>query len=185
MPSPVRQKYHGRQHSHLIGWLFIYEAGTPGVEIGDNRPFSSIWTMPHSRTDSSSSNLTMGVRSKSTRTDMLRAVPTLSLRSPRAAPVTIYTTSSMPIDATVFANTSFIVCGNKGLTGRAQGRAIRIAARSIDGLFRSTIFPGLWLDPAALVRGDAATVMAVVQQGVSSLEHAEFAARLQAFPSSK
>ena len=36
VPSPVRQKNHGRPHSHLIGWLFIYEAGTPGVEIGDN-----------------------------------------------------------------------------------------------------------------------------------------------------
>ena len=36
VPSPVRQKYHGRPQSHLIGWLFIYEAGTPGVETGDN-----------------------------------------------------------------------------------------------------------------------------------------------------
>ena len=49
---------------------------------------------------------------------------------------------------------------------------------SADGLLRSSIFPGLWLDPAALIRGDLPTVLAVVQQGVSSPEHTEFVARL-------
>ena len=57
-------------------------------------------------------------------------------------------------------------------------------APSADGLLRSTIFPGLWLDAAALIRGDLATVLAVVQQGLSSPEHAEFEARLQALRSS-
>ena len=36
MPSPVRQRYHGRQHSHLNFWLCAYEGSTPGVEVGDN-----------------------------------------------------------------------------------------------------------------------------------------------------
>src|SRR6516225_7808558 len=36
MPSPVRYRKHSRPHSHLIGWLTHYEAGTPGVEAGDN-----------------------------------------------------------------------------------------------------------------------------------------------------
>src|SRR5690348_18267175 len=36
MPSPVRQRFHGRQHSHLNFWLCAYEGSTPGVEVGDN-----------------------------------------------------------------------------------------------------------------------------------------------------
>ena len=40
------------------------------------------------------------------------------------------------------------------------------------------VFPGLWLDPAALVRSDLATVLAIVQQGLGSPEHATFVARL-------
>ena len=36
MPSPVRQRYHGRQHAHLNFWLCAYEGSTPGVEVGDN-----------------------------------------------------------------------------------------------------------------------------------------------------
>jgi hypothetical protein len=49
-----------------------------------------------------------------------------------------------------------------------------------DGLFRSEIFAGLWLDAAALVRGDLATVLTAVQQGLASAEHAAFVARLHA-----
>ena len=40
-----------------------------------------------------------------------------------------------------------------------------------NGWLRSTVFPGLWLDPAALVRSELATVLAIVQQGLGSPEH--------------
>src|SRR5262249_34603329 len=36
VPSPVRQRHHGGSHSRLNGWLFTYEARTPGLELGDN-----------------------------------------------------------------------------------------------------------------------------------------------------
>ena len=48
-----------------------------------------------------------------------------------------------------------------------------------DGILRSAVFPGLWLDPAALVRGDKARVKAVLQGGLDSPEHAAFVARLE------
>jgi Uma2 family endonuclease len=48
------------------------------------------------------------------------------------------------------------------------------------GYYQSEVFPGLWLDPAALVRGDLAQVMGVLQQGLASPEHAEFVLRLRA-----
>jgi hypothetical protein len=48
-----------------------------------------------------------------------------------------------------------------------------------NGLLRSEVFPGLWLDAAALVRGELATVLAIVQQGLGSPEHTAFVERLQ------
>jgi hypothetical protein len=48
-----------------------------------------------------------------------------------------------------------------------------------DGILRSTIFPGLWLEPAALLRGDVYEVLALVQQGLSSREHVDFVAQLE------
>ena len=51
-----------------------------------------------------------------------------------------------------------------------------------EGLLRSEVFPGLWLDQSALVRGDMPQVLAVVQQGLASPEHAAFVKRLHAPP---
>jgi Uma2 family endonuclease len=47
-----------------------------------------------------------------------------------------------------------------------------------DGLYRSTAFPGLWLDPVALLKGDMRRLRAVVDLGCATPEHAEFIARL-------
>jgi Uma2 family endonuclease len=47
-----------------------------------------------------------------------------------------------------------------------------------DGILRSEVFPGLWLDPAALLRGDRRRVLEVLRQGLATAEHAAFVARL-------
>ena len=48
-----------------------------------------------------------------------------------------------------------------------------------DRILRSTVFPGLWLDPATLLHWDVNAVFAIVQQGLNSPEHADFVARLE------
>ena len=47
-----------------------------------------------------------------------------------------------------------------------------------DGIHRSGVFPGLWLDPAALLRKDLAGVIAVLERGLATPEHAAFVAQL-------
>lgn len=47
-------------------------------------------------------------------------------------------------------------------------------------MVRSKAFPGLWLQPAALWANDLAALLAVLQQGLASPEHAGFVARLTA-----
>jgi hypothetical protein len=47
-----------------------------------------------------------------------------------------------------------------------------------DGIIRSEVFPGLWLDPAALLASDPARVLAVAQQGHGSPEHTAFVQEL-------
>lgn len=48
-----------------------------------------------------------------------------------------------------------------------------------DGVVRSAAFPGLWLDVPALLAGEMAKVLAVLQQGIASPEHVAFVAKLQ------
>ena len=47
-----------------------------------------------------------------------------------------------------------------------------------DGVYRSEFFPGLWLDPLALIAGDLWRLQAVVDLGCATPEHAAFVARL-------
>lgn len=53
-----------------------------------------------------------------------------------------------------------------------------VVAPDADGLYRSRVFPGLWLDPAALLARDTAALRAAVDRGLQTPEHAAFLARL-------
>jgi hypothetical protein len=47
-----------------------------------------------------------------------------------------------------------------------------------DGVIKSRVFPGLWLDLRALLAGEMTKVLVVVQQGLNNTEHADFVQRL-------
>jgi Uma2 family endonuclease len=49
-----------------------------------------------------------------------------------------------------------------------------------DGIYRSLVFPGLWLDPAAFWADHRPALVATLERGLASPEHAAFVARLQA-----
>ena len=53
----------------------------------------------------------------------------------------------------------------------ATGRARRVGS---DGVYRSRVFPGLWLDPAAILAADTARSLEVLEQGLAAPEHAAF-----------
>ena len=72
------------------------------------------------------------------------------------------------------------------LLRNSQYEALGVSA---EGIYQSAVFPGLWLDPGALVRGDLNSVLQVLQQGINSADHAAFVthlreqrARLEAMP---
>ena len=48
-----------------------------------------------------------------------------------------------------------------------------------DGVLRSQVFPGLWLHAEKFWANDVSGLLAVLQEGLRSPEHAEFVARLQ------
>jgi Uma2 family endonuclease len=49
-----------------------------------------------------------------------------------------------------------------------------------DGIIRSSVFPGLWLDVNALLRGERAALWATLQKGLATPEHAAFVESLKA-----
>jgi Uma2 family endonuclease len=180
VPSPVRQRFHGRQHSHLNFWLCAYEGSTPGVEVGDNSTVRlDLDNMPQP--------------------DCL-----LFIQPEHGGGVRIgakgYIEGAPELVAEVTSSSASYDFGDKLGAYRRNGAAEyviwRVVDRQIDwlvlhegryeplipaadGILRSTAFPGLWLDPDSLIRGDLNAVFAVVQRGLNSPDHAEFLVRLQ------
>lgn len=179
MPSPVRQPQHGRPHHHLSTWLGVYEAGTPGVEGGvtstvrldpanEPQPDGLLFIDP-----------ARGGQIRLSADDYLEGAPEL------AAEVSASTVS-------IDLHTKLAVYQRNGvqeyIVWRVLDREVdwfvlrdgRFVRQTPDaqGILRGTVFPGLWLDAAALMRGDLATVLAVLHQGLASPEHAAFVVRL-------
>jgi len=44
---------------------------------------------------------------------------------------------------------------------------------------KSCVLPGLWFDPAAMIRGDKMRVLEVLNQGIASPEHQAFVLELK------
>jgi Uma2 family endonuclease len=180
LPSPVRQIYHGAPHSTLIGWLFAYRARTPGVELGDNstvhlgltntpQPDGLLFIQPEHGGQVKFDEEGYIVGPPDLVAEVAASSVSYDLHDKRTAyrrhgvrEYVVWRVLDGQIDWFVLRKNRY-----KPLTPRA------------DGTLRSTIFPGLWLDPAALLRGDLAAVLAVVQQGLDSPEHAAFTAQLQ------
>jgi len=179
VPSPVRYRQHSSPHAHLIGWLFQYAANTPGVEVGangsvrldlDNEPQPDALLLI---------DPACGGQARISADGIIEGAPEL---------VAEVASSSVSYDL----HAKLHVYRRNGV---CEYIVWRVLEREIDwfvlragqyermavdgqGLLRSEVFPGLWLDPAALVRGDLATVLAIVQQGLASPEHATSVTRL-------
>jgi Uma2 family endonuclease len=179
VPSPVRQQWHGRPHGQLMTWLGVYEAGTPGVEMGDN---STIRLDLDNEPQPDALLLIAPDRGGQTQIDADGYIA--------GAPEFVAEVASS--SASYDLHTKLHVYRRNGVREYLVWRVLDqevdwFVLRSgqyepvplgPDGCLRSEVFAGLWLDPAALVRGDLARVLAVVQQGLASAEHTAFVARL-------
>ncbi len=61
-----------------------------------------------------------------------------------------------------------------------QGNRLVRRAPDPDGLYRSGVFPGLWLDPVAIMAEDGPTLFEALDRGLASRDYAAFVARLAA-----
>jgi len=179
MPSPVRHQLHGRPHSQLIGWLALYEAGTPGVQVGDNstvrldldnepQPDAILLIDPE-----------RGGQTRLSEDGYIEGAPELVVEV--AASTASY---DLHAKLNVYRRSGV----REYVVWRVQDETIdwfvlrdgqyeRLPAAA-DGRLCSHVFAGLWLDPTALLRHDLTTVLAVARQGMASSEHAAFVSRL-------
>lgn len=180
MASPVRIARHGEPHAALNGLLFNYRIATPGVRLADkatvrldldNEPQPDALLMI---------DPARGGQARISADDSIEGAPEL---------VAEVAASSVSLDL-----------GDKLRAYRRNGvreyLVWRVLDRAIDwfvlrddrydaigpgedGLLRSQAFPGLWLDPGALLAGDLPKAADALNRGLAPPEHAAFVERLR------
>jgi hypothetical protein len=179
MPSPVGPQ-HGIAHAPVIVWLFYFAEQTPGLQVMDN------------------ATAILGRKSEPQPDALLRILPEYGGQTRIEKK---YLAGPPELVAEVSHTTRYVDLGPK-LEDYQTAGVLEYVVRALepdqifwfvreggllverplddDGLYRSVKFPGLWLDPEALIRGDGRRLRAVVDLGCATPEHAAFVARLAA-----
>ncbi len=173
--SPIHAKNHADPHFTIIGWLAAYCAAIPDVIGSDNatlrldlenelQPDVLLRLKPE-----------VGGQVQMTDDDYLEGVPELivevsassasyDLHDKRRA----YARNGVPEYLVLLAYEQEV----QWFVLREDG--YELLEPDANGILRSEIFPGLWLQPAALWAGDLAALLTTLQQGLTSPEQAAF-----------
>ena len=178
MGSPVSANNHAEPHFDLITLLGLYRLHTPGVVGGDN------------------ATLRLDLDNEPQPDAYLRILPEFGGQS--VLDEKGYVSGAPELVAEVAASSvSYDLHDKLNAYRRNQVREYlvwRVRDREVDwfvlregqfeklplgsdGLLRSEVLPGLWIDPQAVIARDAAKMFQVAMQGVASPEHKAFLAR--------
>lgn len=181
MPSPVRFPHHGKPHWNTIAWMASYEVQTPGITGADNttlrfdndnepQPDALLMIEPD-----------YGGQTKIDAEGYIEGAPEL---------VAEIASSSASFDLHEKLNVYRRSGVREYVVWRVLERAIdwfilregkyELVAPGDDGILRSEVFPGLWLNVSAMLDGRLDAVLATLQQGVAKPEHKDFVSRLAA-----
>jgi Uma2 family endonuclease len=179
MPSPVRLRRHADPHANLVCWLVYYRAFTPGVCAGDNA------TLRLDLDNESQPDVAMivepshGGQAQLSEDDYVVGGPEF-VAEVASSKVSIALNTKLQVYQRNGVQ-EYLVCRVEDQEidwfVLRQGQYDRLAPDA-SGVHRSEVFGGLWLTAAALVQGDMATVLQVLQQGIASPEHAAFVTKL-------
>jgi Uma2 family endonuclease len=177
MASPVRIRSHGKPHAYIMGWLATYDSATPGVELADNTTV---------RLDADNEpqpdallRIENGGQSRISEDDYVEGAPELIVE---------IAASSAAIDAydklKVYRRNQVqeyliwrVYDGEFDWFILKDGEYRQLEANA-EGVFCSQVFPGLWLDKSALLAGNLAKVLEILQQGLAGAEHQSFVENL-------
>lgn len=179
MPSPVRFQSHREPHSHIIAWLGIYCATTPGVRLGDNatvrldrdnevQPDALLRIEPEA-----------GGHSRISEDDYIEGAPELIVEiAATSASYDLHDKLRVYRRNGVQEYVVWQVYDRRLDWFHLTEDAYVPLDPNTSGVICSQIFPGLWLTVPALLEGNLAGVLAEVQRGLQTDEHRAFVERL-------
>jgi Uma2 family endonuclease len=180
MPSPVRANRHGGPHFRLIAWMTGYLNTTPGINGYDN---ATVRLDVHNEPQPDVALVidpARGGQARISADDYIEHAPEL---------VVEIAASSASIDANTKAEVYRRTGVREYIIWRVLDEVIdwfvlrdeRFVPLTPDaeGVYKSEVFPGLWLDADALIRDDRKRLVAVARKGTASREYAAFVEKLE------
>jgi len=175
MPSPVRARNHAIPHGDISLWLGTYVSETPGVECADNctvrldldnepQPDLVLFKLP-----------AKGGQARISTDDYIEGAPEL---------VVEITGSSRAYDLHqkkgayrrngVREYLAWITAEQRLIWWELRDGDYQEIVAQAEGVLKSAVFPGLWLNKQAMLKDDKKAVLATLRQGLESPEHKAF-----------
>lgn len=177
MPSPLRAQNHGKPHSDLGTWLGVYASETPTVACLvnatvrldlDNEPQPDLVL------------LKLPAKSGQTRIsedDYVEGPPELAVEIVGSSHAyDLHQKKGAYRRNGVREYLAWITSEQRLVWWELREGDYQQIAPEPDGLLKSKVFPGLWLDARALLHGDIKAVLTTLRRGLDSTEHAAFLA---------
>ncbi|AFZ60393.1 Uma2 family endonuclease [Anabaena cylindrica FACHB-243] len=179
MPAALRFRSHGQPHGRITGWLFSYEAMTPGVALGveptvrldlDNepQPDAVLIITPEA-----------GGQTRISEDDYIEGAPELVVEiAASSAAIDLHSKKQAYRRNGVKEYIVWQVLDQKlNWFSLEEGEYLELAPNQ-DGILQSRVFPGLWLAVNELLTGNMQGVLNVLQAGLKSVEHTNFIQKL-------
>lgn len=180
MPSPVRFEQHSRPHSNLVTWLGLYHAKTPATTVGDNATVrldfeNEVQPDILLRLDSS-----RGGKSYVTDDDYIEGPPELIVEIVASSAAYDLHTKRRAYARNGVQEYLAVQIYERRINWYVLREGVyKLLTPDENGLLRSEIFPGLWLNIEAFWANDLASILATLEAGVATSNHTEFVSHLQ------
>ena len=180
MPAAVRSASHAEPHAAILGWLVTYSAATPGVRAADNatvrldldnepQPDALLRIVPAA-----------GGRARMSADDYLDGAPELIVEiAASSAAIDLHEKLRAYRRNAVQEYVVWQVLEHQVDWFELSEGEYRPLPATPAGVLESRVFPGLRLAVDALLQGDLAGVLAELQNGLSTPEHAGFVEHLR------
>jgi Uma2 family endonuclease len=179
MPSPLSLE-HGDVDNQVAGWLAVYAALTPGCRASNN----ATWLMGEDEAPQPDTSLRIlpecGGQSRVEGRYAAGAPEFLAEVCISSTAFDLHQKLEVYEEAGVQEYLAVLMREREVRWHRLTGARFQVLPAPADGVYRSAAFPGLWLDAAALLRGDLARGLAVLHDGIKSPEHKQLVDQLAA-----
>jgi Uma2 family endonuclease len=177
MPSPVRVRKHAEPHSQLGTWLGVYASETRGVGCFDNS------TVRLDLDNEPQPDLVLmkppdkGGQARISADDYIEGPPELAVEIVGSSyAYDLHQKKGAYRRNGIREYLAWITGEQRVVWWELRAGEYQEILPAPGALLKSGVFPGLWLDTGALLKGDMKTVLESLRVGLDSAEHAAFVA---------